>query len=138
MLPNLNLNHHRTNIIVSGGLGLLAGLIMMIGCIVVNYMWLSQYVLSIWIVGGTFFVCLLLSLLEMPLMIFSLRQITKSERENVRTLTLFGNGIFVFFGMVYAVPNLLMTYPDFWWFGGVLASLTLVRFLISIVFLDER
>ncbi|OQY48654.1 MAG: hypothetical protein B6242_01725 [Anaerolineaceae bacterium 4572_78] len=69
---------------------------MMIGCIVVNYMWLSQYVLSIWIVGGTFFVCLLLSLLEMPLMIFSLRQITKSERENVRTLTLFGNGIFVY------------------------------------------
>ena len=128
----------RINVILSGGFGLVAGLVLMIICVVLNQVWFFKYALSIWLIGIMFFACFIMSLLEIPLMIYALRHMAKAEKSSVQNTMIILNGIFVFFAMVYAVPNLLFTHADVYWFGAVLASLILLRFMASVIFLAGK
>jgi len=83
--------------------------------------------------GFLFF--LALALLEIPLMIYGLRKVMESQTGHTQLIMFLGNGLFVFFPVVYALPNLLVTDAALIWLGIIISATSLLRFTTSILFL---
>ncbi len=91
------------------------------------------------IIGWGLFLFLgVISLIELPIMIFGLRKMGDSAEPNARRATLFGNAAFVFFPAIYALPNLLLTDISQLWMGLLIAGLSLGRFAASMLFLPAH
>lgn len=76
------------------------------------------------LIAITFVCCLVLSLVEIPMMIFGLRQMSKSATTPHR-LVIATFGFYVMFASVYAAIFVLLTGQISW--GSALAALALVR-----------
>jgi uncharacterized membrane protein YgdD (TMEM256/DUF423 family) len=70
------------------------------------------------------------SLAEIPMMVYALRRLAIERESNYRPVHLL-NVLYVFFAGVYAAPVMLLTGSLLW--GSVLFSLSLVRFVSSLV-----
>jgi hypothetical protein len=89
--------------------------------------WLIVYILF-----GLFF---LISLAEIPLMIFAMYQMASSSNPAASKALLITNSSYVLFGAIYGVAFILLTGEFLPGLG--LAALTLIRFVTAIVFLKR-
>ena len=131
----------RTEVVVSGGIGLAGSLMVTVVSISIRTWWfpsVSSLLGAPLIAWSTFFFCLLLALLEIPLMIYGLRKVAESKSSSTPLVIRLGNGIFVLFPVIYALPNLLLTNPALIWLGGVIAASSLLRFVGSVIFLPVQ
>jgi hypothetical protein len=124
----------RSQLVLSGGLGLAGGAILTGGTLFLSWrMELAPIItgLGTWVLLGFL---LLFSLAEIPVMIFGMRQIiiaTSGARLAVLT-----NAVFTSFAAVYAVPFLLLTGRV--GIGVGLAGLGLVRFAGALLFVPAH
>jgi len=128
----------RTKVIVSGGVGLALCLFLLAVSIPLHHLlqpalppFFSQPIIA-W---GIFLFCLSLALLEIPLMVYGLRKVAEGASARTPAITLLGIGVFVFFPIIYALPNLLLTRRGLVWLGVIIAATSLLRFGSSIIFL---
>jgi hypothetical protein len=127
----------RTKTAVSGGVGLAAALLLTIGALLIRQQqWLPTYFDQAVIAWGIFLFLLALAVAEIPLMIFGLRKVIDSKGAGAQNIGLIGNTIFVFFPVVYALPNLLLTSTDSIWMGLLIAGTGLVRFVSALLFVS--
>jgi hypothetical protein len=117
----------RRDLIVAGIVGLLVGMIIYLGASALSTQIpiLVQDPFGIIIV---FAFALVLSLFEIPMMVFGLRQIARSSVSHLFFAGLFG--LFVGFASVYASMFILLTGSEILGLG--LASLCAVRFLTGL------
>ena len=87
---------------------------------------------------GIFLFLMALAVLEIPLMVYGLRKILESQSTNIILITLILNGFFVFFPVVYAMPNLLMSRPNQLWMGLAISATAIPRLIASILYLPHR
>ena len=80
---------------------------------------------------GIFLFLMALALLEIPLMIYGMRKIVEGKSSNLVTMTLALNSFFVFFPIVYGLPNLLMSPYSQLWMGLAISATALMRFVAS-------
>ncbi len=85
-----------------------------------------------WVVFLSF---LPVALIEIPVMIYGLRKVAEGKSKNTPNIVLLGNGVFVSFPIVYALPNLFLTSVQLVWLGILIAATSLLRFGASILFL---
>lgn len=124
----------RSNLIVSGLLGLAAGALLAAAAV-----WVAAHhliplppllssppvVLIFTLIFGAF------SIAEIPLMVFTMRRLAV-ERQDNRGLVVGLNALYVFFAAVYALPVLLLTGSIPW--GLALSALGIVRFFTGLLF----
>ena len=129
----------RSEALISGGVGASAGLILTVTALLLRPFItpllppLLQAALIAWLI----FLCFLaLALLEIPLMIYGLRKISERPSLQGRMVIRLGNGIFVFFPLVYALPNLMLLDARLTWLGLIISASSLVRFASSLIFLS--
>jgi hypothetical protein len=124
----------RSQLVLSGGLGLAGGAILIGGTLFLLWrMDLAPVIagLGTWVLLGFL---LLFSLAEIPVMIFGMRQmIIAASGTRLAVLT---NGVFTSFAAVYAAPFLLLTGRV--GIGLGLAGLGLVRFAGALLFVPGR
>lgn len=125
----------RPSLLRSGALGLLLNAGATGLCIfIVRQGWLPALLPSPWLSGGLFIFLALISLAEIPLMIFGMRKMLDDERLRAGPLVAITHGAFVFFAAVYAAPQFLLTAslgP-----GLVLSGLGLIRWAAAYAFLQ--
>ena len=127
----------RGNLIFSGLLGLFGSLLLTAVSVVVMVQGyipvLLQNTLLVW---GLFLFLLVLSVLEIPVMIFALRRMAVSTTPRANYVVMLTNMAYTFFAGVYAAPFILLTGAT--WqelLAGIgLGLLTVGRFLTSLVF----
>jgi hypothetical protein len=128
----------RGGIIFSGLLGLTGAFLLTTISVVV----MAQKIVPVLLqppllVWGLFLFLLTLSLLEIPLMVFTMRRIASSPNPRSQAIVLLTNIAYTFFGSVYAAPFILLagaTWVEI--YAGIgLAALSIVRFITSVVFL---
>jgi hypothetical protein len=128
----------QTKLLLAGSLGLLgSGLISLLAFLVRRFWGFSlpaPFDLAI-IAWGTFFVFFALALLEIPLMIYALRQVAVGKSAHTGTILWSTQGLFVFFPAIYALPNLLLTNLSLAWLGLIIAAISVLRFISSLIFL---
>jgi hypothetical protein len=86
-------------------------------------------------VGGAFIFFLVLSLAEIPVMIFGLRYMALSPNPKAHYAIGLTNFGYPFFAGVYAAVFILLT--AYFWLGLLLGSLSVVRFITTIIFLRK-
>lgn len=91
--------------------------------------------LMMWIV---FLFFLVLALIEIPVMVYGLRKIGEGKSTYTEHLVLGGNAFFVFFPVVYAAPNLLLSPSAQLWMGVVISATAFLRFASSIFYLFQE
>ena len=84
-------------------------------------------------VWGLFLFLLFFSLVEIPVMIFSIRRIVASPNPKARYVALLITAGYPFFAAVYAAPFILLTGRVV--VGGAMAALAVVRFVSALLFL---
>jgi len=113
----------RSQLVLSGGLGMVGGAALMGGAL---FLWQRlglKPLVSGWATWLLLAFLLTFSLLEIPLMVFGMRQLARGiARGRLLYLT---TAAFTFFATVYAVPFLLLTGRVA--IGAALAALSLVR-----------
>lgn len=126
----------RNSLILTGLVGLIAAVLVTALCFVVMlWEWVPVLVIGA-IYGWVIFLFLLVfSVTEIPVMIVGMRRIAASANPKARYLVLLLNCGYVFFGAVYAVPYILLTGGLV--LGALLASLSLVRFITSLIYLSK-
>ncbi len=89
---------------------------------------------------GLFLFLFTFSALEIPVMIFGLRQMAKSPNPQARYVTLFTVAAFTFFAGVYAIPFILLAGSSRLTLlaGAGLAALGGVRFIAAVVLLPNE
>lgn len=128
----------KTNrLLLANSLGLAAGIGLTLLCLWLNDPWIPTLLPGlIWVIGslvifgGT-------AMLELPLMIYILRNMAANEKDAVRHLALLTSGAFVFFAAVYAVPNLLLADQTQLWAGLLISSTCFLRFACAQFFLKD-
>lgn len=128
----------RTNAVISGGMGLLAGVLVTAASAAVRLFWLSALFPQPVVAWVMFVMFGAISLIEIPVMVYSLRKLSGSRKTGATRLALFANGAFVFFAAVYALPNLLLTGTGQIWMGLLLGGFSALRFGAGVVFLPGR
>ena len=130
----------QTKLIYSGSLALIGNLIIIAATFPLQ-IWLSTQIPSLLtiplVAWSTFLTLIFLALLEIPVMIYGLRKIAEGETKHTATILLYGNCLFIFFPIVYALPNLLLTGPDYIWMGLAISITSLLRFGASLLFLSK-
>ncbi len=126
----------RNRVILTGLVGLIAAVLVTALCFVVmRWEWVPVLITGT-IYGWVVFLFLLVfSVSEIPVMIVGMRRIAASANSKARYLALLLNCGYVFFGAVYAVPYILLTGGLV--LGALLASLSLVRFITSLIYLSK-
>ncbi len=128
----------RSGLIFSGLLGLAGAILLTAACVAVMVAGLIPALLNRpLLVWGLFLFLLTLSVLEIPLMVFTMRRMATSGNPRAETVVLLTNMAYTFFAAVYAAPFILLTGATQLELGAgiALASLSLVRFISSLVFL---
>ena len=128
----------RTKAAVSGGVGLAGVLVLTMGAMLIRpqQQWLPTLFDRTVIVWGIFLFLMALALAEIPLMVFGLRKVIDSKGSGAQNIGLIGNTIFVFFPVIYAMPNLLLTSVDSIWMGLLIAGTSLIRFASALFFVS--
>ena len=129
------MSRFRRNLLMSGLGGLLAGGLLAIvaarlvitGVITPPLPWPPLTMLSVLVFGA-------FSLVEIPMMVFSMRRLLAERPEN-QGVVMGLNAVYVFFAAVYGVPVLLLTGSMGW--SLALCMLCVVRFITSLVFVRE-
>ena len=139
MSPPAKLN--QTKAILSGGVGLV-GCLVLTALLMVTRDWVYPLVppvltlpLMMW---GVFLFLMALALVEIPLMVFTLRKIAEGKSTQAERLVMGGNVVFVFFPVVYAAPNLLMSTPEQLWMGLAISATVFLRYLASVFYLTQE
>ncbi len=127
---------NRNSLILTGAIGLVGAMFITALCIYIAAQAWVPIVIShtsyIWL----FFLFLaIFSVAEIPVMIFGMRRIAMGDSPRADYLVLFTNAIYTLFAAVYAAPFIILTGGI--WAGLALASLSLVRFASSIIFLPQ-
>lgn len=126
----------RNSLILTGLIGLIAALALTALCFaVMRWEWIPVLVTGSMYGWAIFLFLLVFSVSEIPVMIIGMRRIAASANPKARYLVLLLNCGYVFFGAVYAAPYILLTGGLA--FGGLLASLSLVRFISSLIYLSK-
>jgi hypothetical protein len=102
---------------------------------VMRWEWIPVLVTDSLFGWAIFLFLLIFSVSEIPVMIIGMRRIAASANTKARYLALLLNCGYVFFGAVYAVPYILLTGGLA--LGALLASLSLVRFITSLIYLSK-
>ncbi len=122
----------RRNVTLASGAGVALGAIVIAATVLFRpaewLAFLAPYPIAHW---ATFVFFGGVSLIEMPLMIFTLRKLIADGVSSVVILLIVA--AFVFFASVYALPNLLLTKNL--WMGITLSTLILLRWILSVIFL---
>lgn len=129
------MSRFRRNLILAGIGGLLASLLLAVistwmvtsGILNPPLPYRSVALLLAVVLGG-------FSLAEIPIMIFTLRRLSAERTDNHRVVAGL-NALYVLFAAVYGVPVSLLTGSVGW--GLALCSLSLIRFLTSLAFVQE-
>ncbi|NJN95478.1 MAG: hypothetical protein HC875_15890 [Anaerolineales bacterium] len=126
----------RNNVILTGLIGLIGAVLVTALCLaVMRWAWLPVLVTNSLFGWAIFLFLLIFSVSEIPVMIVGMRRIAASANPKARYLALLLNCGYVFFGAVYAVPYILLTGGLA--LGALLASLSLVRFISSLIYLSK-
>lgn len=126
----------RNNLIVTGLVGLFGAMLLMALCIIIVAQgWFPILLASSSLVWGLFLFLAVLSIAEIPVMIFGMRRILAEANPKAEYVILFTNAAYTFFAAAYAAPFILLTGGI--WPGLALAGLTLARFASSITFLPQ-
>lgn len=102
--------------------------------------WLGSYgelflhPLVIWL---TFFIISGISLVEIPMMIYTIRTMAASNKPNTARLVILTTGLYVLFAAFYALPFLLLAEGGYLAMGFFLASMSFLRFGVGLVFLKD-
>ncbi len=124
----------RLNIIITGLIGVFCAVLLTIFCILaVLQEWFPIFLSSGLYVWGFFLFLAFFSVVEIPVMIFGMRNIATNDNPKAAYIVLFTNAVYTLFAAVYAAPFILLTGGI--WAGSALASLTLARFASSVFFL---
>jgi len=128
----------QTKLLIAGGAGLLGCSVISLMAFFVRRWWgfslPAPFNLSI-IAWGTFLFFVALALIEIPLMIYGLRQIAAGKSARTDTILWAMQGLYVFFPAFYALPNLLLTNLDLAWLGLIIATISPLRLISSLIFL---
>ena len=130
------MNQH--NIVVTGIIGLFGAIFLTALFIFVMVVgWIPPLMSQPVFVWGAFFFLLFFSVIEIPVMIFSMRRMADSVNPRAKYVVLFTNAAYVFFAAAYALPFIVMAGSSYFNLaaGALLASLCIVRFISSMVFL---
>jgi hypothetical protein len=128
----------RGSILSSGLLGLAGAILLTAGCVAGATSGLIPVLLSDpLLVWGLYLFLLTISVLEIPLMIFTMQRMAASPNPRAGTLVWLTNVAYTFFAAVYAAPFILLAGASQLELGaGIgLAALSLGRFISSLVFL---
>ena len=130
----------RSSVIATGLVGVTGAIFLTAVCLFVISADLYTPPLSRWDYGLMLFLFLLFfSLLEIPLMVFSLRRMLDSVNPKAKYVAMFTNGAYTFFAAVYAVPFILLAGDSTGKLviGVGLSALCFVRFISTVVFLPD-
>ena len=126
----------RNSIVLTGLAGLVGAVFLTVLCLwIMAQNWLPLLVTGPVYVWGIFLFLAVFSLVEIPVMVYSIGRIAKSTNPRAKSIALFTNAAYIFFGAVYAVPFILLT--GRLGLGTVLASSSVIRFISSIFFLPH-
>jgi len=118
-------------------LGLGLALLTTLGSVLLKYMWVPTF-MSDWLIVGVIFVsCLGFALIEIPLMIYVIRNMAKSPKADTRRLAVWTNVAFVAFAVIYALPNIFLNDITQIWLGLLIASTSFLRCGSALVFLKD-
>ena len=124
----------RKNLFITSLLGLIGAILLTaLSIIVVRLEWLPiifSYHILAYIFCASFFI---LSIAEIPLMLYAMYQIAKSDNPSAGKALLGTNVIYVAFGAIYGAMFILLSGSAE--LGIALAMLSLVRFATSLIFL---
>ncbi len=125
------------SIIVSNFLGLIgAGMLTALSFFIVASAIIPPLVVRPIFVGMIFLFLATISIAEIPLMIFSIRQMTNSLNPNIKYALILTNIGFTFFGSVYAACFIILT--GWLWLGAFMATFSLVRFISAMLFVPKQ
>ena len=131
----------RSSVVWTGLFGLIGAIILTALCVVVMLSGripaLFSQSLFVW---GLFLFLLFFTVVEIPVMVFSMKRIAVSPNPRAKYVVLITNTGFVFFAAVYAVPFILLAGHSTinLLVGVLLAGLAFVRFFSSLIFLPEQ
>jgi hypothetical protein len=127
----------RSNLILTGMLGLAGGLILtLLSLFVMISGWLRPLVNNPFYVWGLFLFLLFFSVAEIPVMIIGMRRMAASLNPRAKYVVLVTNAGYTFFASVYAVPFILLagkSMPELA-AGALMSALGLIRFMTTIFF----
>jgi hypothetical protein len=128
----------RRSIITTGLIGLGGAVLLAAASIWVMLQgWIPPLLSQPQYVWGIFLFLLAFSLLEIPVMIFSMRRMIASINPRAKYVVMATNAGYTLFAGVYAVPFILLAGHS--WLelgsGALMAALSFVRFFTSMVFL---
>lgn len=123
---------------------ILTGLIGLIGAVIITalcFALIAWGIIPILVTGsayvwGLFLFLLVFSVTEIPVMIVGIRRIAASANAKAKYVVWLLNCGYVFFGAVYAVPFILLT--GRLGLGAVLAGLSVVRFISTLIYLPTK
>jgi hypothetical protein len=126
----------RNSLILTGLIGLIGAVIVTALCFAV----MAWGVIPILVTGSIYMWAIFLFLLffsvtEIPVMVIGIRRIAASANPKAKYVAWLLNCGYVFFGAVYAVPFILLT--GRLGLGAVLAGLSLVRFISTVIYLPK-
>ncbi len=131
----------RSSLVWTGLLGLSGGIILTLLAVGVMIQgWIPVLLSRPLFVWALFLFLLTLSVLEIPLMIFSMRRMIDSPNPRAKYVVLITNVAYVSFAAVYAAPFILLTGSSQLEIaaGLILGSLCIVRFISSVVFIPNE
>ena len=125
--------------LISTGLAGVVGAVLLTGLAItiVASDWIPIFITNLVIIWTIFLFLFILSVAEIPVMIFSLRRIAASDNPKAKYLILLTNVGYTFFAGVYAVPFILLAGKSTIELvaGAFLGALTLARFGSILIFL---
>lgn len=126
---------NRRNLLVTALFGLVVAVLLTgLSVYIMTAGYLPTLVSNLLAVQIIFVFLAVLSVAEIPVMIFTLRQMAKSPNPKAGYAFLITNMGYVLFAAVYATAFILLTGQL--WFGLGLASLSVVRFITAIQFVQ--
>jgi len=130
----------RSSVVWTGLLGLFGGVLLTLLCAAVMIQgWIPVLISRPLFVWALFLFLVTLSVLEIPVMVFSMRRMADSPNPRAKYVVQVTNVAYVSFAAVYAAPFLLLTGASQLEIaaGLFLGSLCFVRFISSVVFLPN-
>lgn len=140
-MMSLPANLNQSKVILSGGAGLV-GCLVLTALILLSRDWVLPHLpplltqpLMMWVM---FLFFMALAIIEIPVMVYGLRKIGEGKSTYTEQLVLGGNAFFVFFPVVYAAPNLLLSPSAQLWMGVIISATAFLRFATSIFYLLQK
>ena len=130
----------RSSIFWTGLLGLFGGIVLTLLSVAIMIQgWIPVLISGPLFVWTLFLFLLTFSILEIPLMVFSMQRMADSSNPRAIYVVLVTNLAYVSFASVYAAPFILLTGSSQLEIaaGLILGSLCFVRFISSVVFLPN-